>query len=113
MSLLQLTQCTTTSFNNSSTKWEAGWRSGRTIGCCEKQQGQCTEAVVTTHCIIHWAHASVLHGSCIGLARMSTHKGHSSWFNTETDRLSFDSGGLGKGCSGEMHDWTGGYAIDP
>ena len=33
---------------------------------------------------------------------MSTHKGHSSWFNTETDRLSFDSGGLGKGCSGEM-----------
>ena len=34
---------------------------------------------------------------------MSTHKGHSSWFNTETDILSFDSGaGLGKGCSGEM-----------
>ena len=33
---------------------------------------------------------------------MSTHKGHSSWFNTETDRLSFNSGGLGKGCSGEM-----------
>ena len=33
---------------------------------------------------------------------MSTHKGHSSWFNTETDRLSFNSGGLGKGCSGEI-----------
>ncbi|KAL5515001.1 hypothetical protein EMCRGX_G000107 [Ephydatia muelleri] len=58
LSSLALTQCTTTSFNNSSTKCETGWRSGRTIGCCEKQQGQCTEAVVTTHCIIHWAHAS-------------------------------------------------------
>ena len=36
------------------------------LAAAKKQQGQYTEAVDTTHCIIHWAHASVLHGSCIG-----------------------------------------------
>ena len=30
------------------------------LAAAKKQQGQYTEAVVTTHCIIHWAHASVL-----------------------------------------------------
>ena len=29
------------------------------IGSLEKQQGQCTEPVVATQCIMHWAHAYI------------------------------------------------------
>ena len=39
--------------------------------------------------MIHWAHASVLHGSCISWTKMSTHKEH---FNTKTDILPLSFG---------------------
>ena len=46
------------------------------IGSLEKHQGQCTEPIVATQCIMHWAQVIALHGSSIGCVNMSKHTGH-------------------------------------
>ena len=65
---------TRTFFSIRSTRFDAGLMC---IGSHEEQQGQYTESVFATQCMMHWAQAIALQGSSIGCVRMSKHTGHS------------------------------------